>query len=135
MMKNIFVLLLLLLLTLPALAQGPDTVRRYNGPDREEGLVYQKKSRKQRTAGWVVLGVGAGALVVGGSTWDLFATTGSDAAIALGMIAMLSSIPVFISSAKNKGRAEILLRNVQVPVTGKHHLSIPSAGIAIPLHH
>jgi hypothetical protein len=75
---------------------------------------YLKKSRTQKTIGWILLGTGAGIAAYGLVTinnytdnqWG-FNITGALIAIAGGVIAA-SSIPFFISSARNKRKAATL---------------------------
>ncbi len=77
---------------------------------RNEFLI---KSKKQKTTAWVLLGAGSAMMIVGGIEWqknfNIF-TSGGDtegAVMLAGVPVALSSIPFFISAAKNKGRAEV----------------------------
>lgn len=64
---------------------------------------YLKKSKTQKTIGFVLIGVGAVTLIaISGGNTDL-GTVGPLAVI--GIVSILSSIPVFIGSARNKRRA------------------------------
>ena len=70
---------------------------------------YLQKSKNQKTAAWVLLGGGL-ALAVGGAVLDVSSDwSGSETpylvAITAGCASMLGSIPLFISSAKNKRKA------------------------------
>ena len=75
---------------------------------------YLKKSKTQKTIGWILLAAGAGIAAYGLITinnytdnqWG-FNITGALIAIAGGVIAA-SSIPFFISSARNKRKATTL---------------------------
>lgn len=49
----------------------------------------------------------------------------------VGSLGMAGSIPLFISGAQNKGRAEILLRNQNVPLSLHYHKQVPAVGISI----
>ena len=81
---------------------------------------YLKKSKNQKTVGWIMLGGGVAmttiGLVIGGnvesSPYDPLGGVGESGGAAIVMIAgiasALGSIPFFISSAKNKGRASTL---------------------------
>lgn len=84
--------------------------------------VYLQKSKQQKTAAWILLGGGAALATAGGIWWSqtftIFGETSSEestagALVAIGGVAMLSSIPLFISSAKNKGRAESVTVNLK----------------------
>ena len=81
---------------------------------------YLKKSKNQKTVGWVMLGGGVAmttiGLVIGGnvesSPYDPLGGVGESGGAAIvviaGIASALGSIPFFISSAKNKGRASTL---------------------------
>ena len=103
--------------------------------DMELGQYYLSKSKSQKTIGWVLLGAGI-ALYIGGilvyENSDLEESSGTDAMILIGSIASIASIPLFINGAKNKGRAEILLRNQNIPMGFKHTRGI-AIGIALPI--
>ena len=88
---------------------------------------YLKKSRRQKTAGLILLGVGAAALMAsipvmkseyGRSIFSPGGYTGL-AIGAGGTLVALSSIPFFITSSKNKNRAaavSVFLRSEEAPV-------------------
>jgi len=70
---------------------------------------YLQKSKNQKTAAWVLLGGGL-ALAVGGAVLDVNSDWSSSetpylVVITAGCASMLGSIPLFISSAKNKRKA------------------------------
>jgi hypothetical protein len=132
-MKKFLLLWLLFALSVSGFAQNLDTSNTLKKTDRELGLSYRKQSREQKTLGYILLGGGLGLSFLGASKWDLYASTGADAAIIVGAISFIASIPVFISAAKNKGRAEILLRNQGVPLTYKKYYAVPSVGISLSL--
>lgn len=78
------------------------------------------KSKKQKTRAWTLLGIGAGVAAAGGivqlrqansNSWG-FDFTGAWMAIAGGVVA-LSSVPFFISSAKNARKAATMSFNMQ----------------------
>jgi hypothetical protein len=90
--------------------------------------MYLKKSQSQKISAWVLLGGGAvlatGGLIIGMNNMDIFSEeTNSDYDLGMGMFwvgsaSMLSSIPLFIASARNKGRsmsasAHLKLENYQ----------------------
>ena len=74
---------------------------------------YQKKNKNQHTTGWILLGAGVALTINGIAQKDsvdvLFAgnvKNNDDIAFyVLGGISMVSSIPFFIASAKNKRKA------------------------------
>ncbi len=103
-MKKIIFSLTLLLFVLTPFAQTPVISKDY----------YLKKSKTQKTVGWILLGTGAGIAAYGLITINSYTDnegpfggqnyTGALIAIGGGVISA-SSIPFFISSAKNKRRA------------------------------
>lgn len=102
--------------------------------DYELGLEYLKRNRQQKTIAWIMLAGGIGLYAAGASQWDLYSqTTGADAMIVAGTLATLGSIPLFIIAAKNKGRANILLRRQNVPLTHAPGTQLTSVGLAIKL--
>ena len=89
--------------------------------DTELGQFYLQKSKNQKTGAWILLGAGIALQVAGSISYadNLFeeSTSGDDALMLVGTIASIASIPLFISAAKNKGRAEILLRHENIPMS------------------
>ena len=89
---------------------------------------YLKKSKTQKTIGWVLLGAGTAMMVSGSSIWSneaeesyniLYTTTKGTGLIAAGFIVAAGSIPLFIIAGKNKRRARAasaFLKMETVPV-------------------
>jgi hypothetical protein len=87
------------------------------------------KSKKQETAGWICLGAGASLMVVGIATfpkdyniWGNDKSTESKATVStlfigFGFMSMLSSIPLFILTTKNKREATLMVTS-QKTATG-----------------
>ena len=141
MKKLLFILFLALVCNQLLSAQvNTDTVRRAPISDRELGLQYLKKANRQRTTAWVMLGAGI-AMAVGSilivyddiyndnQMIELLAFTGAFLTIA--------SVPVFIYGAKNRGRAEILLRHENIRVYnnfGSGKEGVVSVGLSFPLN-
>ena len=108
MKKLLCLLAISLSLQVSGFSQEPGTT-----PTNSEN--YLKKSQSQKTSAWVLLGGGAalatGGLMIGMNNLDIFSEeNNSDYELGMGMFwvgsaAMLSSIPLFIASARNKGRA------------------------------
>jgi hypothetical protein len=78
------------------------------------------KSKKQKTDAWILLGGGtviaiAGYTMMVGSAKEAnlisLPSGGSVIVFTIGAASMISSIPSFISSAKNKKRANLVLKN------------------------
>lgn len=102
--------------------------------DIELGKYYKKKGKNQQIAGWAMLGGGITMLVASGFVvWE--SETGGGALALAGTISTVGSIPMFIMGAKNKGRAEILLRSSNIPLSFDPGKNIPvkSVGIGIAL--
>ena len=97
---------------------------------------YLKKSKKQKTTGWILLGGGAALVVIGAvipkgeevtpsplgpfDPYGIYEVDENDGVKAvfytIGSLSMLASIPFFISSGKNKRRAATLsLNNMRTP--------------------
>ncbi|MGZ8510159.1 MAG: hypothetical protein ACXWV6_09970 [Chitinophagaceae bacterium] len=109
-MKQLLTIFLVLHLASPSLAQTTEP------SDNRSATDYLLKSNKQKTAGWILLGGGAGltgiGLVVGASTvWNDIVegnNNGSTAAgimMVTGLASMAGSIPLFIAAGKNRKRA------------------------------
>lgn len=102
-------------------------------PDRESKDYYIQKSKKQKTAGWILLGAGAGlittAFIVGNSndaTIDDIGTSGG--LVIAGTLAGIGSIPLFIASSRNKrkaARASVYIQNEEMlsPVARTSYLA------------
>jgi hypothetical protein len=109
--------------------------------DFELGQYYHQKSKKMKNTGWALLGAGAGLvagsmLIAGNADFENeVAWIGSSIAFIAGTGSMIASIPVFVSGAKNKGRAEILLRENNIPLSleSKRNIPVRSVGIGIPI--
>lgn len=92
-----------------------------SGQDTLTKDYYLQRSKNQKTAAWVLLGAGAVA-AIGGAIWfnetfsiDIFGpdrNPGENTAgfvMLAGLGSMAGSIPLFIASARNKGRAEKMM--------------------------
>ena len=75
---------------------------------------FLERSKKQNTTAWILLGTGAAAIVTGAiidnAPRDEQSFTGGFIEIG-GILCTLTSIPYFLSSAKNKKRARTLTIN------------------------
>lgn len=111
--------------------------------DIELSRLYMKKSRDQKTAGWIFLGSGITLNFIG--TFLVPAENekeakverpGTSAALFLvGSVSALMSIPLFISGANNKVKAEFILseRNIPLSFEKGRNISLNSIGIGITL--
>ena len=110
-MKKIILFSLLLILSAASFSQQTKNVK----PQLTK-TDYLQKSKNQKTTAWVLLGGGTAIAVIGATIprkevpdlWTLGLTTttvGGEALYVLGGLAALSSIPLFIASAKNKRKA------------------------------
>lgn len=113
MKKHIFVLLLMAI-SANLFSQAPDSLKAFTSSD------YLKKSKNQNNAGWIFLGSGfavsaAGLIVstIGVAEEFTGIFTGEESkkfetgavVFYIGVAAMLTSIPFFITASKNKKRA------------------------------
>jgi DMSO/TMAO reductase YedYZ heme-binding membrane subunit len=101
-MSKFFTCTLVLLLTTVSFCQQTDT----HSLTRQD---YLGKSKKQKTAAWVLLGGGA-TVAVGAAILDVSGDWSKSetpylVAIAAGGASMLGSIPLFIASGRNKRKA------------------------------
>lgn len=132
MKKILFVLTISLACNLFTQAQVlQDSARRV--ADRELGMAYLTKSKNQRTAGFVVLGLGISAMVGGlAIAYNDWNSSGSEVLLLVGLGATITSFPLFNSASKNKGRAEILLRYENIPLASivPMNRNMPAVGVA-----
>jgi hypothetical protein len=82
---------------------------------------YLQKSKSQKTTAWILLGGGA-ALVVAGSAlfaddfnlYEADSGTGGGVMMVAGAVAVGASVPFFIASARNKGRASAMAAGIKL---------------------
>jgi hypothetical protein len=135
---------LIILLTLTSLLSNlnaqvkPDQNIQKPMTDTELAQHYQQKSKNQKKTAWWLLGGGAGVFAAGvllASSTNDFEDFGNfvagSGAVLLGTISMVASIPVFITGAKNNGRANLLLRQSKVPISLESNRNIPVRSIGI----
>ncbi len=140
-MKKILAILLVAFYTVTL--AGQDTLTRD---------YYLQKSKNQKTAAWVLLGGGA-LMTIGGAIWfnetfsiDIFGEDDDPGENTAGFVmiagvgAMAGSIPLFIASARNKGRAEkmtVFIGSERMPAfavrNGMSKLRYPVVGIRFSL--
>ena len=130
-MKRMYCMLLTLAFFLEAMAQQQLVVK--------DKAYYLNKSKNQKTAAWILAGLG-GAMMVGGAigfaqNFEVFGPGGeTEAAIMIaGAPVALASIPFFISAARNKGRAEVLVGPQLQPLRlyGGNSRLAPGIGVQI----
>ena len=115
-----------------------DTTRSEQLSDRELGLQYLKKANKQRGTAWALL-IGGIALQIVGTSMSLDesgANAGGESMVYIGAMLTIVSFPMFIHGAKNRGRAEILLRHENIMVYnnyGSGKEAVVSLGMSIPI--
>ena len=121
-MKRIIACLLVLTLALTSAAQETDPKQPLTRAD------YLKKSKEQKTAGFVFLGIGAaliGIAAPGNVSFDIL-----PALVIGGGAAILTSIIFFASSAKNKKRAMRMTGSLELqklPSLTQSNLSLQNA--------
>lgn len=137
-MKKTVLLLLLALAFFTLKAQDLPPKKELKLSDKELGLQYLKKSRSFKIAGWSLLAGGILITAIGTSqaSQDIFnPDTGRETLALVGSIMVFGSFPCFIAGAKNKGRAEMLLRNENIMLSNrsKRSFSFPSLSLAFKL--
>lgn len=135
-----FALLLLFSSDLTAQKLPENNSRNPAVTDLQLGQSYLKKSRTHKIIGFSLLGAGFGALAgvvileASGNYYDSDYYDAEAAVVGIGLSMMATSIPFFIIGAKNKGRAEVLLRDEKIfGRSAGMPKSIRGIGIAIPL--
>ena len=107
---------------------------------------YLKKSRNQKTAAWIILG-GGGVFILSGllvNTNDTQSytpaptvTVTGTSLIAVGVLAEIASIPLFMAASKNKKRAMSLgIKNQFIPTSHSGtfvYTTVPSMSITVRL--
>lgn len=135
MKKIVFVILASCLFFQYSGAQKPkDSLRKLT--DYDLGTYYLKQSKQHKTIGWVLIGAGVTLAIIGSQQIvnDLFTESGEGVTLLiLGNLSTIASVPLFLSAAKNRGRAEILLRNQNIPLTNVSGTRLISVGVAVPL--
>jgi hypothetical protein len=110
-----------MLLRKPARAEGPEV-------EKDLGMMYLRKHRTLRLVGWSLVGTGLITSLIAGQQYN------SEALGTVSWLASVASIPVFIASSRNKGRATVLLNTQKIPFS---YLSSPipltSVGVGITL--
>lgn len=102
-MRKFFICIMLVLTTTSSFCQQTDPKHSLTQQD------YLQKSKKQKTAAWILLGggvvlaVGAPILAIS-SDWSKQGT-GYDVAFYAGCASILGSIPLFIAAGRNKRKA------------------------------
>lgn len=135
MKRIVFILLSTFLFFQDSQAQiAKDSLRKTG--DRDLASSYLQKAKTQKTIGWILLGTGVTFAIIGASQAksDIF-TESSDGIVPLGIatLSSIASVPFFISAGKKKRKAEILLSNQNIPLTGSSGLKLMSVGIAVPI--
>ena len=122
MKKLFFICIVSLCATTYTNAQMRDTTLNMNMHKVDANSLFLK-SKKQKTTGFILLGGGAALVVVAiaigtadpvGSSFDGKKITNTGLLLASGGVVMLSSIPFFIASGKNKRKAELMLKDQAV---------------------
>lgn len=110
-----------MLLRRPARAEGPEV-------EKDLAIMYQRKHRTLRAVGWGLVGTSVITNIIASGQYDPTALT------TISSLSMIASIPVFIASSRNKGRAAVLFNTQKIPFS---YLSSPipltSVGVGISL--
>ena len=97
---------------------------------------YIKKSRKQRTAGFILLGSGI-TLMTGGfiATEHSNSKGGNELPFIVGgLVTTITSIPFFISSAINKHKAKVYMKRGALMLTPNRNSNISYNSIGLRLN-
>lgn len=131
-MQSIKYYLLLFIMVAMLSADAQVTASSYSTPltDRELGLIYKKRSTNLKIIGWCLLGGGLLVNTIAShQAYDFWEENHTaEAFFVIGSAMTIASIPCFIAGAKNKGRAEILLRRENMPMSFKH-TNVTSLGV------
>lgn len=124
-MRKCFICTVLLLMTLSSFCQQTDFSQSLTQQN------YLQKSKKQKTAAWILLGGGA-AIAVGAAILDVSSDWSKSetpylVALSAGCASMLGSIPLFIASKRNKTKAITYFEMRQNPVLTNTGLTLHSA--------
>lgn len=133
-MKTIRLLLALLLVSSVLVGQTKEFSKDY----------FLQKSKKQKTAAWILLGGGTAMAVGGFATFDSSWDSGSDSTTdiagvigTVGFLTSLASIPYFISAGKNKKTAMSITFNYKPVYLSNDNLaetqSYPTMSLKIKL--
>jgi hypothetical protein len=139
-MKNIFYSLLLCLAAetianAQLVTKPPDMMT-----NAELGQYYLKKSKNSKTWGWIMVAASAGFYIASNAMMQddkVYDTdnAGGKAFFLLGTGALVGTIPLFTSAARNKGRSEVLLGLERQPIgyLPKGYQGYPAVGVRIPI--
>ena len=100
---------------------------------------YLKKSKKQKTAAWILAGVGTLSVILGTIEVnpDYGENNNSSFFLVGGLVAIGASVPLFIASARNKKKGMSLsFKNNTVPRLRNNNLnnsSVPSISLRVGL--
>lgn len=138
-MKNIFLHLVIILIgNTSLLGQNQDFTRPQLSYQDSMYQHYMKKSKNNRTIGYIMLGTGAVLATWGGivASENLFADENSGIfRFAIGSMAVIASIPILISAGNNKKQAKFFIRNETISHYKLPYLpeKIPAIGIRLDL--
>ncbi len=135
-MKKLLFCLTWLILTCSCFSQETNAKQSLTKQD------YLAKSKRQKTAGWIMLGGGAALVGVGiaiGSSEELSFDDAGTAAVlgGVGILSMIGSIPVFLAAGKNKRRANrmsglIRMESSEIARGGSlHKIHYPAVSLTI----
>mgnify|MGYP003585762110 CR=1 FL=1 len=109
---------MLSIVTEPSLFAQRDTVA-IDSTNYNLATNYMKKSKNQKTIGWIMVGAGTALIIAGAVTnssssdigWEsLNKDINQGILIASGSLVGIGSIPLFLASSKNRKKAEIYLK-------------------------
>jgi hypothetical protein len=131
MKKNLFAAIVSMIMFFPAMAQ--DSASKMDKPLHFSSNQLMIKSRHQKTGAWILMGGGFGVAMIGAVisasqlTWVVVSTfageqnthtsAGANVMMLGGTVAIIASIPLFISANKNKHKAQFLMRSEKVQLT------------------
>ena len=132
-MKNNIICILLMVLATTALSQQNNPAPVLTKQD------YLKKSKNQKTAAWILAGVGTLSVILGTIEVnpDYGENNNSSFFLVGGLVAIGASVPLFIASARNKKKGMSLsFKNNTVPRLRNNNLnysSVPSISLRVGL--
>ena len=132
-MKNKFLSVLFLLQLFSMCTSGQELDPPVNRTPQQSHDYFMKKSRNNRTAGWVLVGTGSALYIGGALSISQLDIDAASTLVVLVVACCLASIPFFKIGSRNKKKAKLALSNqpVSYGCYRMQKMSYPSVGLQI----